>query len=87
MSKVSKAVADPGDGAVELPKKENEMFKTVVKCYETKQYKKGMKQAELVLKKYPNHGGMAPQLIRYPLQCCGVSSSLPLLLLHRIHRL
>ena len=39
-----------------LPKKEQEIFRTVVNCYETKNYKKGMKNAEIILKKYPNHG-------------------------------
>jgi peptide alpha-N-acetyltransferase len=28
------------------------------KHYESKQYKKGVKTAESILKKYPNHGGM-----------------------------
>lgn len=45
-----------GDGAKELPTKENNLFKQVVKCYETKQYKKGLKAADQVLKKFPNHG-------------------------------
>lgn len=44
------------DGAKELQTKENNLFKQVVKCYETKQYKKGLKAAEQVLKKCPNHG-------------------------------
>lgn len=39
-----------------LPKKEHDLFKSVVKLYETKQYKKALKTADLVLKKYPNHG-------------------------------
>ena len=39
-----------------LPKKEQELFRTVVNCYETKKYKKGMKNADMILKKYPNHG-------------------------------
>jgi N-alpha-acetyltransferase 15/16, NatA auxiliary subunit len=39
-----------------LPKKENDAFKNVVKFYEQKQYKKAVKQADLILKKYPNHG-------------------------------
>lgn len=39
-----------------LPKKEQELFRTVVNCYETKQFKKGIKSAETILKKYPNHG-------------------------------
>jgi hypothetical protein len=30
----------------------------VVKAYETKQYKKGLKAADAVLKKFPNHGGV-----------------------------
>ena len=41
---------------MELPSKESNLFKQVVKCYETKQYKKGLKAADQVLKKYPNHG-------------------------------
>lgn len=32
------------------------MFKIVVNSYETKQYQKGLKNAELILKKHPNHG-------------------------------
>eukprot|EP00566_Odontella_aurita_P002766 CAMPEP_0113530782 /NCGR_PEP_ID=MMETSP0015_2-20120614/3136_1 /TAXON_ID=2838 /ORGANISM="Odontella" /LENGTH=909 /DNA_ID=CAMNT_0000429553 /DNA_START=181 /DNA_END=2910 /DNA_ORIENTATION=+ /assembly_acc=CAM_ASM_000160 len=39
-----------------LPKKESDLFKSVVKHYETKQYKKGIKSADAILKKYPNHG-------------------------------
>jgi TolA-binding protein len=39
-----------------LPKKENDLFKNVVKHYEMKQYKKATKQADTILKKYPNHG-------------------------------
>lgn len=39
-----------------LPKKESDLFKNVVKHYETKQYKKAAKQAETILKKFPNHG-------------------------------
>ena len=40
----------------ELPKKEKELFRSVVSCYESKHYKKGIKNADLILKKYPNHG-------------------------------
>ena len=40
----------------ELPKKEKELFRSVVSCYESKNYKKGIKNADLILKKYPNHG-------------------------------
>jgi tetratricopeptide (TPR) repeat protein len=39
-----------------LPKKEADVFKNVVKQYEMKQYKKAIKQADLILKKFPNHG-------------------------------
>ena len=39
-----------------LPKKESDLFKNVVKHYEQKQYKKAIKQADAVLKKYRNHG-------------------------------
>ena len=39
-----------------LPPKEAALFKSIVKHYETKQYKKGLKAADAVLKKYPEHG-------------------------------
>ena len=39
-----------------LPPKENALFKSIVKHYETKQYKKGLKAADTVLKKYAEHG-------------------------------
>ena len=39
-----------------LPKKEADLFKNVVKHYEMKQYKKATKQADTILKKFPNHG-------------------------------
>ncbi|KAJ1638462.1 NMDA receptor-regulated protein 1-domain-containing protein [Pavlovales sp. CCMP2436] len=39
-----------------LPPKENALFKLIVKHYETKQYKKGMKASDAVLKKFPDHG-------------------------------
>ncbi|TMW62563.1 hypothetical protein Poli38472_005181 [Pythium oligandrum] len=40
----------------QLPAKENALFRSVVKCYEMKQYKKGLKAADAVLKKFPEHG-------------------------------
>ena len=40
----------------QLPKKEADLFKAVVKFYECKQYKKGIKAADNILKKFPNHG-------------------------------
>ncbi|XP_057459608.1 N-terminal acetyltransferase A complex auxiliary subunit NAA15-like [Actinidia eriantha] len=39
-----------------LPPKEANLFKLVVKSYETKQYKKGLKAADAILKKFPDHG-------------------------------
>jgi peptide alpha-N-acetyltransferase len=39
-----------------LPKKETDLFKNVVKFYENKNYKKGMKSADQILKRFPNHG-------------------------------
>jgi len=45
-----------GDGAMTLPAKENALFKQVVRCYETKTFKKGLKTADSILKKFPNHG-------------------------------
>ncbi|CEG43496.1 n-terminal acetyltransferase a complex subunit nat1-like protein [Plasmopara halstedii] len=39
-----------------LPAKESALFRSIVKCYEIKQYKKGLKAADAILKKYPEHG-------------------------------
>ncbi|EYU21564.1 hypothetical protein ABFS82_09G099700 [Erythranthe guttata] len=39
-----------------LPSKEANLFKLIVKSYETKQYKKGIKAADAILKKFPDHG-------------------------------
>ena len=39
-----------------LPRKEADLFKSIVKFYETKQYKKGLKAADGILRKFPNHG-------------------------------
>ena len=39
-----------------LPKKEADLFRNVVKHYEMKQYKKAIKQADAILRKFPNHG-------------------------------
>lgn len=38
-----------------LPKKEAELYRQVVNCYETKQYKKGIKVADTILKKFPTN--------------------------------
>lgn len=39
-----------------LPPKEANQFKLVVKSYESKQYKKALKAADAILKKFPDHG-------------------------------
>jgi peptide alpha-N-acetyltransferase len=39
-----------------LPAKETALFRQVVKLYETKQYKKAIKAADQILKKFPDHG-------------------------------
>lgn len=39
-----------------LPSKEANLFRQIYKFYETKQYKKGIKAADQVLKKFPEHG-------------------------------
>mmetsp|Transcript_31747 Transcript_31747/g.90154 ORF Transcript_31747/g.90154 Transcript_31747/m.90154 type:complete len:895 (+) Transcript_31747:199-2883(+) len=39
-----------------LPSKEANLFRQIVKFYETKQYKKGIKAADQILKKFPEHG-------------------------------
>ena len=40
-----------------LPSKEATLFKELLTFYETRQLKKGLKTADLVLKKFPEHGG------------------------------
>ncbi|KAH9560299.1 hypothetical protein CY35_06G098800 [Sphagnum magellanicum] len=39
-----------------LPPKEANLFKLIVKSYETKQYKKGLKASDTILKRFPEHG-------------------------------
>ncbi|KAH0608172.1 uncharacterized protein H6S33_002224 [Morchella sextelata] len=39
-----------------LAPKDASLFRQVLKCYETKQYKKGLKAAEQILKRNPHHG-------------------------------
>jgi peptide alpha-N-acetyltransferase len=39
-----------------LPSKESGLFRQVVKFYESKQYKKAIKAADQILKKFPEHG-------------------------------
>ncbi|CAO0797103.1 unnamed protein product [Mucor circinelloides] len=40
----------------ELPPKEAQVFRNLLKNYELREYKKGLKLAEGILKKYPDHG-------------------------------
>lgn len=40
----------------QLPAKDQATFRSIVKFYEQKQYKKGIKAADSILKKYPEHG-------------------------------
>jgi len=40
----------------QLPAKDQAVFRSIVKFYETKQYKKGIKAADSILKKHPDHG-------------------------------
>jgi tetratricopeptide (TPR) repeat protein len=39
-----------------LPTKEQGLFRQLVKNYENKQYKKAIKAADAILKKFPDHG-------------------------------
>eukprot|EP00741_Cyanophora_paradoxa_P025685 tig00000388_g24787.t1 len=49
-------MAEAGPPGKVLPSKENALFKSIVKFYETKQYKKGLKAADTILKKFAEHG-------------------------------
>jgi len=40
-----------------LPSKEATLFKELLTFYETRQLKKGLKTADLILRKFPEHGG------------------------------
>ena len=40
----------------QLPSKEQTQFRHLVTAYETKQYKRGLKAADQILKKFPKHG-------------------------------
>ena len=52
---MSKPLAIPPKRA--LASKEATLFKDLLNHYETKQLKKGLKTADQILKKYPEHGG------------------------------
>ena len=40
-----------------LPAKESALFREVLSLYESRNYKKALKAADTILKKYPDHGG------------------------------
>ena len=40
--------------------------------YELKQYKKGLKAADTVLKKFPNHGGTSTSPVSFPVDVAGL---------------
>ena len=50
------AMAPPADGAAALPPKYKKDFDQVVQFYELKQHKQGVRVADQILKKFPNHG-------------------------------
>ena len=58
MSVTSSQTAAKSDAPAprKLPRDLHATFNTVRKFYENKQYKKGIKSADLILKKVPNHG-------------------------------
>ena len=49
-----------------LPSKESSLFKELLQLYETKQLKKGVKTADQILKKFPEHGGAWRLLLLSP---------------------
>ncbi|KAF8999086.1 NMDA receptor-regulated protein 1-domain-containing protein [Cyathus striatus] len=51
---MSKALGIPAKRA--LPSKESTLFKELLQLYETRQLKKGLKTADHILKKFPEHG-------------------------------
>lgn len=55
---MSKALASPSKRI--LPSKEASLFKELLTLYETRQLKKGLKTADQILKKFPEHGGPFP---------------------------
>ncbi|KAJ9067293.1 hypothetical protein DSO57_1000875 [Entomophthora muscae] len=40
----------------ELPKKEATLYKSILKMYESKLFKRGLKTSDAILKKFPEHG-------------------------------
>jgi len=50
--------------AQQLSNKEQGLFRTLVKFYEAKQYKKALKTAEQILKKSPDHADTIAMKVR-----------------------
>lgn len=48
-----------------LPAKESGLFREVLNLYEGRQYKKALKAADTILKRYPEHGGRYMLYSRY----------------------
>ena len=57
-TKPSAGASNGASGAAtqELPQKEAAKFKQILKFYEMKFYKQGLKASDLILKSFPNHG-------------------------------
>ena len=68
-----------------LPPKEAALFKSIVKHYETKQYKKGLKAADSILKKFADHGETLAMKVRPATHTHAVRSHTSTLLLHLPH--
>ena len=49
-----------------LPSKEAGLFRELLNLYETRLLKKGLKTADQILKKFPEHGGRFPVLPSSP---------------------
>ena len=55
ISEMAAVAVAPKDSKA-LAGKEKDSFKLLVDCYEKKRFEKGIKTADIILKKYPNHG-------------------------------
>lgn len=55
---MSNKLAQLGLQKRQLPSKESSLFKELLDFYERKSIKKGIKTADAILKKFPEHGGM-----------------------------
>lgn len=52
----NKPAAAEAPASQDLPAKDAQSFKNILQQYEHKQYKKGLKSADVLLKKHPSHG-------------------------------